>query len=219
MENLAQLFETYKGFQRANPHLGTLLTSEIVFLTGDLVSQLLKERKVNLRKLAYTSVLAPIYGACLEGVIETGEIVGRNISENALVKAVLGPNLVGNLFNSFFFVNNAVGERNKYSIGALARHYTNLLGSDKSKNKGFKGIWENFNRNYIQNIPGKEFLLSVIGTLTLWNGFQYWNYEYVDPDMRTITTLGASLIWTTALSIWSLQGRQRILGKDKPKTL
>jgi len=211
MQNLWEFYEGYKNFQRVHPHLATILTAEIVYLTGDLMSQLISDGRVDKRKLGYTAALAPIYGACLEGIIETGEIVGRHISDNALAKAALGPNLIGNLFNTFFFVNNTIGERKKYSVPALVRHYANLFSSDESENRG---KWENFKKNYIHNIPGKEYLFSFIATISLWNGFQTYNYVCVDPEMRTSTTLGATLIWTTVLSLWSLKGRRKVIERD-----
>jgi len=214
MKNVQGFYEMYQAFQSVHPHLGTMLTAEAVYLTGDLSSQLINDRKVDIRKLGYTAALAPVYGLCLEGLMETGEIVGRNISDNALAKATLGPNLVGNLFNTFFFVNNTIGERENYSVPALIRHYANLLSSDKSENRGIRGRWENFKRNYVNNIPGKEFLIATAATLTLWNGFQWWNYTYVDSEMRTSTTIGAALIWTTFLSYWSLRGRRKIVEND-----
>ncbi len=238
MQHAGEFYEMYKNFQAGHPHLGSMLTAEVVYLTGDLASQLISDRKVDTRKLKYTAALAPIYGLTLEGLMETGEIVGRHICDNALAKAALGPNLFGNLFNTFFFVNNTVGERKDYSVPELAKHYANLLSSDESENKEIPsnlsrisnrhsltksdtikgnvykrigGRWNNFKRNYIHNIPGKEFLIAAAATLTLWNGFQYWNYEYVDPEMRVSTTLGTALIWTTFLSLWSLKGRRKIV--------
>ena len=210
MQTAGDLYECYKSFQRVHPHLGAMLTAEPVYVIGDFVSQLINDKRIDKKKLLYTAMLAPVYGICLEGLIETGEIVGRNLSENSLVKAALGPNLAGNLFNTFFFVNNTVGERNNYSVPELAKHYTNLLSSEESENKGIQSRWNNFKRNYVNNIPGKEFLLSTIATLSLWNVFQYWNYEYVDPEMRASTTLGAALIWTSILSLLSLRGRRKI---------
>lgn len=120
-------FQSFKNFQTAHPHIGAMLNAEVVYISGDLVSQLINDKKVDVKKLKYTATIAPLYGLMVEGCIETGEIVGRNISESPLVKAALGPNLFGNLFNTFFFVNNTVGEKNEYKIGKLASHYLSIF--------------------------------------------------------------------------------------------
>ena len=208
LPTLSDLFECYQTFQISHPHLGAMVTAEAVYVGGDLVSQLMHERKVDGRKLKYTAALAPIYGLCLEGLIESGELVGRYISENPLTKAALGPNFLGNFFNTFFFVNNAVGEREGYRIRNLVHHYVDLF-SPKPSEKGLvKRICGSFNEKYISHIPHKEMLYATVSTLTLWNAFQYVNYSYIKEDMRTPVTLAAAFVWICALSLWSLRGRK-----------
>jgi len=207
------LYECYKTFQASHPHLGSMLTAEVTFTTSDLIAQLITDRKVDIKKLGYTAALAPVYGLCVEGLIESGELVGRNISDNPLAKGALGPNLWGNFFNTFFFVNNTVGEKKGYSLRNLGKHYLGLLSPKKSEEGLMRRVWDNFKDNYISNIPGREMLYATLGTLTLWNAFQYYNFTYVDEEMRTATTLVAAFVWTPALSWLSLRGRRKIVDK------
>lgn len=202
-------WKAYQDFQGSNPLLGSMLTAELTFPFGDVASQLIKNRKVNWRQVRYTAALSPFYGAGLHALIESGELIGKTISENSLLKSMLGPNLWGNLYNTFFFVNNTVGEKNNYSLKKLVKNYKDIF-SVKDDEKGVS-IWENFRNNYINNIPKKEYLNSVIGTLTAWNVFQYMNYEYVQESMRTPTSLVAGVLWISLLSLWSLKGRRKLV--------
>ena len=208
---LSDSLEVFSNFQQSHPFLGSMVTAEATFLTGDAVSQLISDKKIDGRKLRYTAALAPLYGLAIKGALETGELVGRYISDNPLVKAALGPNLFGNLINTFFFVNNTVGERTNYELPELARNYRDILADPTER----KSIIKRFKEKYLHNIPKKEFINSVIGTLTAWNAFQWYNYAHVDKDMRTATTLGAGVIWLSLLSLWSLKGRRKIV-ETKP---
>ena len=201
-----EAYDGYRNFQANHSHLGSMLTSEIVWTTGDAVSQLITDKKIDRKKLRYTAALAPLYGLCLEGLLETGEIVGRHISENPLTKAALGPNIFGNFFNAFFFANNTIGEKKNYRLKELAKHYGEVFTPKK-------GFWKNFKEKYIANIPKKEFAFATLVTLTFWNGFQYANYAYVEKDMRVSTVLATAFVWTSLLSLWSLNGRREIAEK------
>ena len=194
------------SFSKNHPHLTSMLTAEATFVIGDLVSQLITDHKIDTRKLRYTAALAPIYGLGIEALIESGELVGKYVSENPLVKAALGPNLWGNLFNTFFFVNNSVGEKKDYSLSELVKNYKTLFSGDKS-------FFRRFKENYLDYIPKKEYLYSVGVTLSAWNVIQGLNYSYAPEDMRTTIALGAGLAWTTLLSAWSLKGRREVVKK------
>jgi len=209
---LSEGFELYRNFQENHRILGSMITAEATFLTGDAISQLITDRKIDGRKLRYTAALAPLYGLCLEGLIQTGELVGKFISDNPLAKAALGPNLWGNFMTTFFFVNNTVGEREEYSIPELVKHYGRIVNISNSGEKQ-KGFFRRFREDYIGNIPKKEFWYSVAGILTAWNVFQYANYEYIEESMRTPATLAATFVWVPLLSFWSLKGRRRIVDR------
>jgi hypothetical protein len=201
--------QVFSNFQVAHPQINSMLTAEATFLTGDAVSQLITDHKVDTRKLKYTAALAPFYGLCINGLIESGELVGRYVSESPIVKSALGPNLWGNLFNTLFFVNNSIGEQKQYRLQGLARHYKTLLSDDD------KGLFKRIKEHYLDYIPKKEYLYSVIGTLSAWNVIQGLNYSCVPEDSRTTVALMAGLAWTTILSAWSLKGRKNVVNQIK----
>ena len=96
-------FDMYQSFQQANPLVGTVLTAEFTYLAGDSVAQLMNDKKLNPRRLLYTAFLAPIYALSISACMQSGELVGKLISPHPFAKSALGPNLVGNLHNTFFF--------------------------------------------------------------------------------------------------------------------
>lgn len=207
------IVNTYNNFQIAHPHWGSVLSSEFIYLTGDLVSQLVIDKKINFKKLGFTATFAPIYGLCLEGLMETGELVGQYISENAIVKAALGPNLFGNLFNTFFFANNTVGAKNDYNPIAVIQNYAKIFSPNEIRSKGF---WNNFKERYISNIPIKEYKESVVYTLGPWNIIQAFNYLLVPKHMRTQVTLAAGLGWSCIITGKSSIGAKKIKQKEQP---
>ncbi|KYK26399.1 hypothetical protein AYK26_07565 [Euryarchaeota archaeon SM23-78] len=206
MSLVAQVWDAYQTFQQTNPLLGSMLTAEATYTLGDIVSQIITDKKVDWKKIRYTAKLAPVYGAAIYGLMESGDLVGELVSEHPLAKAALGPNLLGNVFNAFFFVNNTVGERKEYKIRELLKNYASIFSTDNKK-----GFFKNFKEKYIKNIPGKEYLNSVIGSVTVWNGIQYANYAYVADEMRAPVALACNLIWVCALSLWSLKGRRKVV--------
>lgn len=209
--SLEAMFDVYQQFQTAHPLIGTMLTAEVTFSVGDIVSQLVIDKKVNWKKVRYSMTLAPVYGAGLYGLMETGDVVGRTVSEHPFVKSALGPNLWGHLLNTFFFVNNTIGEKTNYSITGLLENYKATFSSqgDNIKEK-VKSLYSNFKEKYIQNIPGREFRDTTIATLTFWNAFQTANYAYIQDEMRTPAILATSLVWLSILSLWSLRGSRRL---------
>lgn len=196
-------FDAYRSFNESHPWLGAMATAEVTFIAGDSTSQLIKDRKVDLRKIRYTAAIAPVYGLGLNVLMESGNLVGRYISDNPIAKAALGPNLWGNVMNAFFFANNTIGERRGYSIPTLVKNYSEVL-TDSSRTIGRR-----IKENIIDNIPGKEFTMATIGTLTFWNAFQGYNYAYIEESMRTPATLAVAFGWIALMSLWSLTGRRR----------
>lgn len=203
MELASTCFEAYRSFTGSHPWISSIATAEATFIAGDSVSQLMKDKRIDAKKIKYTAALAPVYGICLNGLMESGELVGKYILDAPIAKAALGPNLIGNAVNALFFANNTTGERNGYSVSGLARNYYDILADNT------RTISSRIKENFVDNIPGKEFTKSVIGTLTFWNLFQYLNYSYVEESMRTPATLAAAFGWTILLSAWSLTGRRR----------
>ncbi len=166
--------------------------------------------------------LAPMYGAYAYFSLQTGHWVGKYVSEQALVKAALGPNLVGNAFNMFFFVNNTVGEKEKYSMRALGRHYRSLFLPTKAqykeqdiKTNSKERFYERFKEKICGNVPWREYGYSVVGTLTFWNAFQSVNYSYISEELQTPASLGVAFGWTVFLSLWSLLGRRKVVSEHK----
>lgn len=208
VEIASNCFEMYRTFGQEHSHLCAMATMEATLLTGDCVSQVIQDRKIDPKKLKYTAALAPLYGLGLEAVVEAGELVGRHIIDHPLAKAALGPNLWGNGMNAFFFMNNTIGEREGYSLRALGKKYKALFENDGKTN--FFGRLKNM---ALDNIPGKQFAYATIATLTVWNGLQWLNYEYVEEAMRTPATIGAAFIWGGVLSAWSLKGRREKVNK------
>lgn len=186
-----------------------MLTSEFILLTSDASSQLIKDKKLNPKKLAFTAKLAPLYGLCLEGLLETGNMVGKYISDNSIAKSALGPNLFGNIYNLFFFSNNTIGEKTNYSMKELIKTYYATIKDTtiSAKEKFLNTIWN--------NVPKAPYYFAVGATLTFWNAFQAVNYEYVSDELRAPATLGLSLFWTLGLTYASLIGARRIAKEQK----
>jgi len=200
----------YSQFQASHPLIGSMVAAEVIFVAGDAASQLISDKKIDTKKIKFTATLAPLYGVCINGLLESGDLVGACVSENPALKSALGPNLWGNVFNIFFFVNNTVGEKEDYNLKRLLKHYKNILTSDSPAVRNFKKRCKD---NFINLIPKRAYLYSVVATLTAWNVFQYMNYSYVQDEMRTATALAASAIWTALLSLWSLRGRREMLSQ------
>jgi hypothetical protein len=206
------LFEQYQNFQKIHPHIGTMLATEAILLTSDASSQLIRDKKINTKKLGFTATLAPIYSLCLEGLLETGNLVGEYISNNSIIKSALGPNLIGNVYNMFFFANNTIGEKNDYSIKEFIKTYYNAI-TDNAKS-----ITERFKETIWNNVPKNAYMLAVGLTLTFWNAFQSVNYEYVPNELRAPATLGVSLLWSIGITYASLIGARKI-AKTQEHTL
>ncbi|NJL44142.1 MAG: Mpv17/PMP22 family protein [Nitrosarchaeum sp.] len=219
MHDLADLIDhsanTYLTFQNTHPFLGTLLTAQITLPLGDLLSQIIKDRDVKWKQVRYTAGLAPIYGGLLYGLMQSGELVGDTISEHPLAKAALGPNLWGNLYNTLFFVNNTLGEKNHYSLSALAQSYAGL--HRPSPDTHATGTLRTMLNNYMANIPKHEYLMSVLFTTTAWNAIQYINYAHIPETFRSPFALAFGVAWVTLLSTWSLTGRRRITATEERK--
>ena len=121
-----QLFEQYRSFNEARPIVGSMATALIIFPVADIASQLIIDKKVDRKKVRYTSALAMPYGAYAYLSVQSGNVVGEYISNHPLLMAALGPNLIGLGFNLLFFTNNTVGERSGYQLKELGKHYVSL---------------------------------------------------------------------------------------------
>ncbi|MEK6950174.1 MAG: Mpv17/PMP22 family protein [Nanoarchaeota archaeon] len=205
-------FEHYRAFNEANPITGSILTAGVIFPSADITSQLITDKTVHWRKVRYTTGLVPWYGAWAYVSVRSGDVVEAYISEQPLAKAALGPNLIGPLFNLFFFLNNGVGEKSNYSLQALGRHYRSFFQKEK-KDDTLTTIVQ---RKLLDYIPKKEYWNSFIGTLTFWNAFQYVNYSYIPQELQTPATLGVAFGWTVLLSLWSLGGGRKLISNTQP---
>jgi len=214
---LHDAYECYSTFAAAHPHYNAMLTGEVTYMLGDGISQLIKDRRLDPKKLVYTAKLAPLLGLGVEALIDSGEWVGRHLSDRAFDMAALGPNLWGNIFNAWFFTNNTVGEKTGYRWYEPFRHYwESVKAVDPLHGPGL--FWESVKRSvrdhYVKNIPRFDYEKSVLGTAVAWNVFQTLNYSYVPPMLRTSVSLTASLVWTVLLSLWSLGGRRTVTGEQ-----
>ncbi len=208
---VTDVWNQYMQLQKAHPHIGSMITAEFTFVASDMISQLMIDKKINPKKLRYTAILAPFYGASIDAVMQSGELVGAYISANPFLKSALGPNLFGNIMNSYFFVNNTVGEKSDYSITALFKNYAgifkNYSGTCKERWRSFTN---KFKERYIDNIPGANYKIALIGTLTAWNVIQTLNYAYFPEELRTPVCLGAGFLWTIILTAGSIVGGRKI---------
>lgn len=194
------LFDLYRSFNLTHPLLGAIFTGIIIFPLADIISQLILDKKVYWNKVRYSLGLSPFYGAYGLLAVGSGWLVGKYISSHPLAMAALGPNLIGNIFNLIFFVNNNVGQKYNYHFPALGSYYRNLA-AGKEK--------------FFTYISGKEYLNAVIGTLTFWNGIQYINYTQVPVELQTPFVLAVSFAWIIVLSLWSLISRRKLLAATK----
>lgn len=220
-------FELYRNFNQVYPVLGSIATAGVIFPLSDLASQLINDHRVDWAKVGYTTALSPVYGIATYACINRGDLS----SAYPLGKAVAA-NLYGQVFNAFFFANNTIGEREDYNLGSLVRHYQSLFFVSERRN-GFQeevkssfqerffqcchDLYRNFKNKFIDQIPKKEYLYAFVGSMTFWNAFQWFNYSYIPPEMRTPTSLGVAFAWTILLSTWSLIGRRKIVGLEQKK--
>lgn len=189
------MFEFYRSFNFVHPILGAILTGVIIFPFADIISQRILDKKIDWKKVRYTLALSPFYGAYGLLAVGSGLVVGKYISSHPLVMAALGPNLIGNVFNLIFFVNNSIGQKYSYQLSALPRYYLHLLQRKEQ---------------FFSYISWKEYLKAVIGTLTFWNLVQYVNYSYVPLELQTPMVLAVSFGWIILLSLWSLIARRKL---------
>lgn len=218
VQTVKDSFELYRAFNDAHPVLGSMATASIIFPTADIASQYLGDRYIDWHKVRYTSLLSPVYGLATYFCIQSKELVPEWIKPQELAEAV-ETNLVGGiLFNGFFFVNNTVGERTGYNIGKLVEHYGSLFSENKEKTNWKERLYglqhklctihHSVKEKIFDCIPYQEYAKAFLGSITLWNAFQYANFFYVKPELQTPATLGVALAWTITLSAWSLRGRR-----------
>lgn len=206
------VFEQYRSLNETHPLLGAMLTAGVIFPGTDITSQLLADKTVDWKKVRYTAALSPIYGLAAHGCVRSGDLVGEYISEHPLARAALGPNLWGNLFNVFFFVNNCVGEKKNYRFGSLLVHYASVFRPTASGTSISRTIQEKI----LDYVPRREYFYAFLGTVSFWNAFQYVNYTQISRELQTPSTLAVAFAWTVLLSGWSLAGRRKLKAVVNP---
>ena len=203
--------DLYSAYQNLPGMYQSLITAQVVFPFAEAVSHLVTDKRIDWKKVIYSAKLAPLYGACIEGLVASGEFVGEYISSNPLAQGALGPNLWGNLTNAFLFINNTVGERTKYRVKELLKNYIGIFRYDRSEKKGLRGFWENFKEKTISNISLREYIYATIGTVTVWNVIQAVNYAIIPENMRN-PFMQANLLWWVPTLTWlTLRGRRKIV--------
>ena len=213
-----EAFAHYTTFNQSYPITASMLTASAIFPSADITSQLITTKKVNWNKVGYTASLAPLYGIAAYFSVRSADLVPtENMSPSLqpLAKAALGPNLWGNLFNAYFFVNNTVGERSGYRFRELCNHYYFIisgtsLNNTEDKKEYLPHFFERVKEKIIDYIPRQEYLKATLGTVTFWNAFQYANYSYVPLEMQTPSTLAMAFGWTILLSAWSMVGSRKM---------
>ncbi|MCF7865920.1 hypothetical protein K9L67_02585 [Candidatus Woesearchaeota archaeon] len=181
---------------------------------SDAIIQHKDNKKINLKQSLFKMFLAPIYAETINGLMWTGDMVGKYLWDNPVAKAVLGPNLFANLTNPIVLANEQIGKENKYSFPKLIKHYATIL-EDKRTEKEKKednekniknNIFKNFKRNFVDKVDNYGYKQTVKHTLTSWNIFQIINYYAVPQHLRTIVTIGPGAIWSYLSTSWG-QGR------------
>ena len=211
------MLQHYQSFMIENPIIGNMASAEVTLVAGDVTTQLITEKKLNFKKLLYTALNAPIYGVALYGLIKSGDLAGNVIHDDPLVKSALGPNLWGNLLNTYFYVNNAIGEKFNYGFTAMKeqiKNYASIFNYEHDKHPGTKGFFSNFKEKYVDYISWKDYKVSVIGTLTAWNVIQWYNYSEMPEEMRVPFSLACGFTWMSILTYSSLLGGKRLKNKQ-----
>ena len=60
--DLGTLIESYQYIQTNHPLIGSMMTAEVTFTLGDAISQLIVDKKIDSKKIAFTAQLALLYG-------------------------------------------------------------------------------------------------------------------------------------------------------------
>lgn len=87
------LFQMYRGCQDSYPIITSMAAAEAIFPLAEGIAQLIKDKRIDLRKIGYKAVLAPLYGLGIYGLMQARELVGKYIWSNPIAKGALGPNL------------------------------------------------------------------------------------------------------------------------------
>jgi hypothetical protein len=206
-----EAWQGYGHLQAAHPYLATAIQSVPVFVATDATVQLMTPRepgkpKINLKKLRYTACLAPIYGLSFQGLMDTGFMVKKYVSESTLAMAALGPNLVGNIYNAFFFINNQVGYEKDYEISKLAAHYKQLF-TGTPEGPGMRGVIHNIKECCSKHVPAWPYAAATAGTLTFWNWYHAkYSYGALSDETRMPAAFAVGFLWTLAMTAGSSLG-------------
>jgi len=221
-------WEGYTRLQETHPKFGAMVTGEIIYPLADVISQLGEKRTLNLkkvdwRKVGYKAALSWLYGLGIYALLKSSEIppsttvapVVDPITGPDLRKAIFGPNFYAQVFNSFFFVNEAVGDIKNHSITELVKHYRDLFKGEDDHERSLKDYWTNFKKNYVDNFWNKKFAITTGIVLTVNNGVVGAIYKWIPEDMETPATLGYILLFAILMTaLASKKGKEDLTGLE-----
>ncbi len=202
---VTEAWEGYQSFQQAHPVINSMATGEVIYTAADATSQLIRHKKIDKKKIAYTAKIAPLYGLLGHGVVKSANFIGENIYNHPFTKAVASIP-IGNLCNAFFFANNQLGEKNNYSIKKLVQNYSKII-KDKTSNNN---LYQRFRENFINHVPEVEYKKGVLTSLPYWLTLSTLTFACVPEHMRTPTVLGGAFVWSLLISSLSLRGREKL---------
>jgi hypothetical protein len=185
--------------------LTAMAVGEIVYVTADATSQLIRHGKIDKEKLAYTAKIGWLYGLTGHGIVNLSEAMGERIYNCAAVKSAFGIP-IGNVCSAFFFANNHLGEENGYSVKETINNYTQII---KDKNTS-NNLYQRFKTNFVNKAPAKVYAKSVKLGLPYWFGLGLIAYSEGVPDqLKTPTMLAGTLIWALGISALSLVAKNQ----------
>ncbi|MBT7705910.1 hypothetical protein HN747_00535 [archaeon] len=201
---VSQAWEGYQSFALEHPLLNSMSSAELMYLASDAASQLIRYKKIDLEKLAYTAKLAPLYGLIGEGIIRSANFIGEGIYDHPFVKS-LATNPLGNISSAFFFVNNQLAEKNGYKLSETIKHYLGGNPEDSGENLHAK-----FKNRFLDHVPDKIYKKAVLLGLPYWLTAQTAIFSYAPEHMRMPSTLVCAFGWTLLASSLSLVDRESL---------
>ena len=206
-------YNVYQGYSNLSPSVRAMITAEVIYPAADITSQLIEKRtfdlrRVNWKKVGYKAALAPVYGLGIHALMESGDIAPSTLVAEPLDpiigpnlrKAIFGCNFYAQLLNSFFFVNETVGDKKDHSITELVKHYRDLFKNEDRSPRRIRDYWTNFKEKYWNNFWGKEFKKTTALVLTVNNGVVAGIYYFVPKAMQTSATLGYVFLFTILMT-------------------
>jgi len=207
---VSNAWEGYQTFAQAHPLINSMASAEVMYTAADASSQLIRHKKIDPKKLAYTAKLAPLYGLIGEGIIRSANFIGEGIYDHPFTKS-LAANPLGNLSNAFFFVNNQLAEKNGYKISETFKQYFGKNPEDNGEN-----LYNKFKSRFLNHVPDDIYKKAVLMSLPYWLTAQTAIFAYAPEHMRMPSTLACAFGWTLLSSSLSLIGRESL---DLPEEL